>query len=144
MKILTPRMHGYLDYLVVLTFAAAPTLFGFSVIPSRVSYALAVVHLLLTIFTAFPLGLMKLIPFTIHGALELIVSVTLVVLPFALGFAGEPAARNFYIGAGVVIFIVWLTTKLQRLQRTVGDPTTPGWSPGVVARGEHQNPPGVV
>ncbi|MEO6259120.1 MAG: hypothetical protein ABIP63_02180 [Thermoanaerobaculia bacterium] len=110
MKLLTPRMHGYLDFVVVVAFALAPTLFHFSATPTRVSYALSVVHLLLTLFTRFPMGIVKLVPFPIHGAIEFIVSFTLVALPFVLGFAGEQAACNFFIGFGVVVFLVWLVT----------------------------------
>lgn len=110
MKLLTPRMHGYLDYVVVVAFALAPTLFGFSLMPARISYVLAAVHLLLTLFTAFPLGVVKLVPFTIHGGIELIVSIVLVATPWLFSFVGEPAARNFYVAFGVVVFLVWLVT----------------------------------
>lgn len=110
MKILSPRVHGYLDYVVVVAFALAPSLFGFSAMPTRVSYALAVVHLLMTLMTRFPLGIVKMIPFTIHGGIEFIVSFTLLTLPWLLGFADEGAARNFYLAFGVVVFLVWLTT----------------------------------
>jgi len=41
--------------------------------------------------------------------LELVISVLLVLLPWLLGFASVPTARNFYVGAGIV-FIVWLVT----------------------------------
>lgn len=110
MKLLTPRMHGYLDFVVVAAFALAPTLFNFSVTPARASYLLAAVHLLLTLFTRFPMGIVKLVPFTVHGVIEFLVSFTLMALPFVLGFAGEVAARNFYVAFGVVVFLVWLVT----------------------------------
>jgi hypothetical protein len=42
--------------------------------------------------------------------IELTVSVLLVLLPWLLSFASVPAARNFYIAAGIVVFIVWLVT----------------------------------
>lgn len=110
MKILSPRVHGYLDYVVVVAFALAPSLFGFSPTPTRVSYALAVVHLLMTLLTRFPLGIVKLIPFTIHGGVEFIVSFTLLALPSLLGFADEGVARNFYLAFGMVVFLVWMMT----------------------------------
>ncbi|MGH9949019.1 MAG: hypothetical protein ACRD6X_17750 [Pyrinomonadaceae bacterium] len=110
MKILSPKLHGYLDYVVVAAFALAPTIFGFTGLPATLSYLLAVVHLSLTVLTAFPLGLVKLVPFSIHGMIELVVSIALVLLPFVLGFSGDAAARNFYIAAGVVVFVVWLIT----------------------------------
>ncbi len=121
MKILTPRMHGYLDFVVVATFALAPALLNFSATPARISYSLAVVHLLLTLFTRFPAGIVKLVPFPIHGGIEFIVSFTLLAIPFLFGFAAETTARNFFIGFGVVIFLVWLTTDYKAAERAQGD-----------------------
>lgn len=110
MRILNPRIHGMLDYLTVIIFALAPSLLGMSKTPTMIAYTLAAVHLLLTLATAFPLGLVKLVPFTVQGAIELIVSVALLGTPWLFGFGGEPAARMFYVVIGVVIFAVWLTT----------------------------------
>ncbi len=110
MKILTPRIHGILDFVVVALFALAPTLFGLSGTPATISYALAVIHLILTLTTAFPYGILKLIPFTVHRALEVVVSILLVLAPWIFGFAAEDNAKMFYIGSGILIFIVYLTT----------------------------------
>ena len=110
MKILSPRFHGCLDYLVVVAFLIAPTAFRFFDTPAMLSYALAILHLSLTLLTVFPLGLKRVIPFTIHGALEPIVAFTLVILPWLLGFAIEPAPRNFYVLTGVFLFLAWSVT----------------------------------
>lgn len=88
----------------------APTLFDLSGLPATISYLLAVIHFVLTFFTAFPLGLVKAIPFRIHGMIELAVSILLVLLPWLLGFASIQSARNFYVAAGIVVFIVWFVT----------------------------------
>jgi hypothetical protein len=110
MKILGLRAHGYLDYVAVAGFLAAPSLISFAGLPAMIAYALACVHLLLTLTTAFPLGVLRLVPFTAHGAIELVVAIALALLPWLLGFSGDPAPRNFYAGAGAVLFLVWLTT----------------------------------
>ncbi len=110
MKILSPTVHGFLDYLVVVAFAVAPTVVGLAGLPAAISYALAAVHLLLTLVTAFPLGAIKLVPLWLHGAIELIVSVALVALPWILKFAADTTARNFYLGAGALIFVTWAVT----------------------------------
>ena len=110
MKILTPRQHGVIDYAVVVLFLAAPSLFGFTGVAATLSYALAAVHLLLTLFTAFPLGLVKVVPFGVHGTLELVISVALVAVPWVLGFAEQTRARNFYVGTGLAVFVVYLIT----------------------------------
>ncbi len=74
MKILSPTVHGMLDYLVVVGFALAPAVVGFSGLPATISHLLAIVHLGLTLATAFQLGIWKLVPLAVHGAIELIVS----------------------------------------------------------------------
>jgi len=116
MKILNPRVHGYLDYVLVALFLLAPTLFGMSSVPSIISYALAAIHFTETILTAFPLGLVSLLPFTVHGAIEFLISFILIAMPWIAGFASEAAARNFFIGAGILIFVVWLTTDYKAAQ----------------------------
>jgi hypothetical protein len=110
MKILNSTVHGILDYIVVVAFAVAPTVLGLSGLAAAISYILAVVHLLLTLVTAFPLGVVKMVPLPLHGAIEFVVSIALVLLPWILGFAPATAARRFYVGAGVLIFAVWLIT----------------------------------
>ena len=108
MKILSPIVHGVLDYIVVLAFAFAPAVVGFSGVPATISHLLAIVHLGLTLATAFPLGLWKLVPLRVHGAIELVVSVVLVVLPWIIGFSADQRACAFFVGAGMAIFLTWL------------------------------------
>jgi len=109
MKILNSTVHGILDYVVVIAFALAPTIFGLEGTAATISYILAVVHLILTVLTAFPPGLIKVIPAVFHGWIELVVAICLILLPFVAGFTGT--ARNFYVAAGVIIFVVWLITN---------------------------------
>ena len=106
-KPITPRLHGVLDYVVVVLFALAPTLFGLAGFAATLAYVLAGVHLLMTLGTAFPLGVARVVPFRLHGVVEMVVGVVLVLLGFAL-FAG--LARAFYLVVGLVILGVWLLT----------------------------------
>lgn len=110
MKILDPKIHGILDYAVVVAFAVAPSVVGLAGLTAAISYALAAIHLLLTLVTDFPLGVAKIVPLRVHGAIELIVSLALVALPWILNFSSDATARLFYVVAGVLIFAVWLIT----------------------------------
>ena len=110
MRIMSSRVHGYLDYVTVAGFALAPSLIGLAGAPKWVCYMLAGVHLLLTLLTDFPLGARPLIPLKVHGVIEFVVSIVLIVLPWVLGFSAYAAARNFFLAAGITIFIVWLLT----------------------------------
>lgn len=113
MKVISPRMHGYLDFLTVVLFLLAPTIFGLSDLPTLLAYSLAVIHLIVTLASDFPFGIVKLIPFTVHGWIERIVGPTLIAVPFILGFSDDETARNFYMAAGVVIILVGVLTDYQ-------------------------------
>lgn len=110
MSLISARVHGILDYVTVAGFLVAPTVLGFTDRPAALCYVLAAVHLLMTLATAFPLGIVRAVPFRLHGGVELAVSIALVVLPWILGFGGFHAARYFFYGAAAVIFLVWLLT----------------------------------
>ena len=114
MRFLSPRVHGYVDYLVVIVFAVAPYFLGFSGTAAYVSWILAGVHLLLTLFTAFPLGVVPVLSFATHGMVELAVGPVLIALPWILGFSGMPIARVFFITSGVAVLLVWLITDYRR------------------------------
>lgn len=113
MKVISPRMHGYLDFLTVILFLLAPTLFGLNQIPALLAYSLAAIHLLVTLTSDFPFGIVKLIPFPVHGWIERVVGPALIAVPFILGFATDEVARNFYIAAGLVIIVVGVLTDYQ-------------------------------
>ena len=114
MRTLSARAHGFLDYVTVVGFVLAPTVVGLGGLPKWICYVLAAVHLLLTLLTNFPLGATELIPFTLHGLIELLVSIALVFLPWLLGFADYAAARYFFVATGATIFIVWALTEYNR------------------------------
>lgn len=105
---LSSKAHGVIDYLVVLFLFASPTLFDLPEITTIITYALGAIHLLLTITTNFELGLIKIIPFKIHGIIELIVSISLFGGAFYLGTIEGELARAFYMGFGVAVFFTWL------------------------------------
>lgn len=117
MKVVSPRTHGYFDFLTVVIFLLAPTLLGLSELPAMFAYALAGVHLIVTLASDFPFGVIKLIPFTVHGWIERLVGPSLIALPFIFGFAVEEAARNFYIAMGLVVIVLGLLTDYKGVER---------------------------
>jgi hypothetical protein len=119
MNLLNARLHGILDLATVAVFLLAPFFFGLGGYVAAVAWGLAVVHLLMTLFTRFPLGLVKVIPFTIHGMVELVVGVVLVLaMPRLLGASLGSPARTFFIGAGVAILVVWVLTSYRESPRS--------------------------
>ena len=107
---LNSKIHGAIDYLVVVFLLISPTLFGLYEITSLFTYVLAAIHLLLTITTNFEFGLVKIIPLKIHGLIELVVSIALIGVAFYLGNLEGELSRNFYLSFGIAVFATWLIT----------------------------------
>jgi hypothetical protein len=110
MKIISDTTHGILDYVTVVLFALAPSVLGLTGTAALISYALAAIHLTMTVLTDMPLGVIKIVPIKLHALVELVVGPVLVVGALALPtlFAGGQA---FFVAAGVVIFAVWLLSN---------------------------------
>ena len=113
MKVISPRIHGYFDFLTIFIFLLAPTLLGLGQLSAMLAYGLAVVHLIVTLASDFPFGIVKLIPFTVHGWIERMVGPLLIAIPFILNFSDEEAARNFYIAMGIIIIVAGILTDYQ-------------------------------
>ncbi len=105
---LSPRVHGILDYLTILLLILSPYLFGMQSAASVFTYSLAFIHLALTLLTDFEMGLLRIIPLPVHGAIELLVSILLVVVATAFRFWNDVTSFYFYLVFAGVLFIVWL------------------------------------
>lgn len=119
MNKLPPFAHGMLDYITVVYFLAAPSLFTLTPTVATISYLLGVVHLMLTIFTNFPLGIKKIIPFRVHGIIELVVGLLLPILPLLMGEAVTFYDSLFFIITGLAILLVWLISRYKKPQQPV-------------------------
>jgi SPW repeat len=123
-KPVSARAHGVLDYATVAAFLNAPMVFGFHGTPAAIVYWLAGIHLLMTGCTDFPLGFFKWIPFKVHGVIELLAGIFLLVAPWIFGFAQDVTARNFFLAMAIILLvIIALTDYSQRVVRPPADPT---------------------
>jgi hypothetical protein len=110
MKILSPTTHGVLDYGLALLFLLLPGVLDFPPPAATASYAIGVVYIIASLVTRYPLGVLKLLPFPVHGVIESLMAVSWIVLPWLMGFAEHAASRNFFVGAGVALLgVVALT-----------------------------------
>lgn len=110
MRFISARIHGMLDFVVVILFLLGPLVMGLGGSPAAISYTLAVVHLVMTLMTRFPAGRWKTIPFFVHGIVELVVGIVLLILPSFEGYSPGSPARQFYLAMGAVILVVWALT----------------------------------
>jgi hypothetical protein len=107
-KPVSPRLHGIIDYLTVPLLLASGPLFRFDGRPAETTSTLAGVVLVYSLFTAYPLGLVKMIPFPIHRVIDIVFGGAMLISPFVLNY-GAPA-RNFFVAMGIVSFIVTALT----------------------------------
>lgn len=115
---LNSKIHAAIDYGVVLFLLISPTLFGLPSTTALFTYLLAAVHFVLTITTKYEFGLVKIIPFNIHGIIELVVSIALVGAAFYLGNLEGDLARNFYLIFALAVFLTWLLTDYKSSSKT--------------------------
>jgi len=108
MRFVTKTIHAWLDYPVALALIALPFLLGLGAshpLALAVSPVIGVAALALTVFTDHHLGIIRVLPYRLHLAVDLGVGVLFLVLPFALGFSGLDAAFYILNGAAVVAVI---------------------------------------
>lgn len=108
-------MHGIIDYLLIIFVFASPSIFNMEGNLCTITYILASAHLVVTVLTNFELGLIKVIPFRIHGLLEIVVSLTLASLSFWFYKNGNEFGFYFYMVLAIGIMIVFILTDFKTL-----------------------------
>lgn len=109
MGILPPNVHRIIDYLAIVVFALAPTLFHLTANTRMLAYGLAVIHLAITLATYFPASVRRPVPYNVHGIIELVVGIALLCIPFIRHWTF--GARQFFPAMGVALIIIWALTS---------------------------------
>lgn len=107
------RSHGIIDYLMVIVLTIGPTVAGFAGRQATLAYVLAVTLLLLAVLTRFPLGVVKVVSFPTHGAIELLIGLLLLILPWLANFARGIHSRNFYVTIALLLLLIWFLTDFR-------------------------------
>jgi len=115
LKFANPLAHGVLDYGLALTFLLAPALLEFAETPTRLSYVIGFAYFGASLVTNYPLGAIRLLSFPAHGMLEALMAAGWIVMPWLFGFAENPAARNFFVAAGIALLAVVAVTDYRGL-----------------------------
>lgn len=107
LRFVTKTIHSYLDYPVAIALIALPTILNLGQ-SHELAFWLATVTgvaaLILTIFTDHGTGLIRILPYKLHLAVDFIVALVFIAAPFILGFTGLDAA--FYWINGAAVFVV--------------------------------------
>src|SRR5690242_6117956 len=108
--------HGIIDYLMVIILVIGPSVAGFDGKQAVFCYILATVHFFMALLTRFPAGAVKIIGFPIHGAIEALVVILLITLPWMANFFRGVNSRNFFIAIGVLIGVIALLTDYRGIR----------------------------
>ena len=108
--------HGIIDYAMVIFLIIGPRLIGFNGKQATFCYILAAVHLALTVLTRFPLGVLKVVGFPLHGVVEFLAAIVILALPWIAAFARGVLSRNFFVSVGLLLLFVWALTDYRGLR----------------------------
>lgn len=106
MRFVTRTVHAYLDYPVALSLMILPFVLGLGTsnpLAKWLAIVTGVAALILTILTNHELGIIKVIPYWVHVAVDRLVGVTFIAAPFVLGFSGLDAIYYWVNGAAVLL-----------------------------------------
>jgi hypothetical protein len=102
-----PRLHGWLDELVALTYLVGAWLLHLTGAALAIAVGGALLHFALTRLTAYPQGTWKLIPFRTHAFIELGEGVLVLAATWLVAGAAPLAARLFLTFMGGTQFLAF-------------------------------------
>ena len=110
-----PRfVHGIIEYVAGVLFIAAPFVLSFdSGTATGVSVAVGVVVIAIAAATDGPTSLVDQIPVSAHVALDYVLAVLLVAMPFIASFSSETAPTAFFIALGVAHLLITIGTRFR-------------------------------
>ena len=115
--------HGVVEYLASAVLIVAPFLLGFdSGSATALSIVLGVVILAIAAATDGPTSLVNQIPRPAHVALDYVLVVVLIALPFLAGFSDETAPTALFIVLGVAHLLVTIGTRFRSETATAPPP----------------------
>ena len=106
--------HGVIEYLGGVLFIALPILLGYD---DGTAVALSIIIgvglIAIAASTDGPTSLVNQIPRAAHVALDYMLAVLLIALPFLTGFSSETAPTVVFIGVGVAHLLITIGTRFR-------------------------------
>ena len=113
-RLLPAWLHAVADYAVGSLLIIVALAVGGSTGAVATGVVVGAVVLVVSMMTKYPLGVVKVLPFTIHSAGDYAATTLLLAAPFALNFRhGDAGLSAFYIVAGFAVLAVSLITNYQ-------------------------------
>ncbi len=112
------KQHGIADFSYVPTVMAAPNLARFTddTTPARLSRAFAATSLLNTFFTRAEWGVVKVMPYKAHLAVDAVTGVAALAAPWLFGFADDRRARNTFLAMGITALAVTALSRPEEMR----------------------------
>ena len=111
MRFVTRKIHALLDYPVALSLVAMPFILGLGATNSAarwLSVATGLAAFMLTLLTDHETGIVRVVPYWLHVAVDRLVGITFLAAPIVLGFAGLDAAYYWANAVAVLAVTVFL------------------------------------
>ena len=113
-RLLPAWLHAIADYAVGLSLIIVAVAVGGSGSAVAAGVVVGAVVLVVSMLTRYPLGVLKVLPFTVHSAGDYLAAALLIISPFALSFNdSDTGLTAFYIVAGIAVLAVSLITNYQ-------------------------------
>ena len=107
-------LHGAIEYVAGALFIAAPFLLSYeSGAATALSIIVGVVVLAVAAATEGPTSLIDQIPTSAHVALDYVLAVLLIALPFLAGFNDETEPTAFFVVVGVAHLLITIGTRFR-------------------------------
>ena len=115
-RFLTPALHGVVDYLAAAGLIVMPFALDLGAsdpLAKWLAVCAGVAVVVVSLLTDYRLGAIRVIPFRIHLAIDLIVAIGFVLAPLAFGFTGLDAAY-YWLNALAVFAVIGLSRPANR------------------------------
>jgi SPW repeat len=113
-RFLPAWFHAIADYAVGITLIVVSLAVGGSGLAVATGVVVGAVVLVVSMLTRYPLGIAKVLPFTLHSGGDYLAAALLVFAPFVLGFSDTDGGLTaFYVVAGLAVAAVSLVTNYQ-------------------------------
>src|SRR3954449_10748826 len=113
-RLLPAWLHAVADYAVGATLVIVALASGASNGAVGTGVVVGATVLVVSMLTKYPLGVAKVLPFTVHSAGDYLAAALLLAAPWALNFhSGDAGLSAFYVVAGVAVLAVSLVTNYQ-------------------------------
>jgi hypothetical protein len=112
-RFITPEIHAYIDYPVAAALIGLPFALGLGAtnpLALWLSVVTGVAALVLTLLTDHQFGVVRVIPYWMHLAVDRLVGITFLAAPFVLGFQGVDALY-YWANAAAVLSVTFLLNR---------------------------------